>query len=327
MPSDEDVSKLLSVVDSPEDEIAFLLLVDTGIRIQELATIKIKNINLNDASIVVNGKGGKTRTVYLSEITIEHLKSYVQDINGEYLFPPSRVDARSQYRNRTFFERRLRELCKQAGIERITPHQLRHFFATYTLSRGGDIKAVSELLGHADVGITLKIYHHVNAKAIRQMHWKYSPICTIGNTLISKKNHGSVECGYYNWCTKTLHVPDAISVFHSEHLLIIRLRYCFFNTSFLNQFHNSRPLRLEIFKSNLVRTAKEYFLTKKYETTTTIAALPIIPIMSHQLVSGVGVVVGDGNGVGVCGTAGASGAAGTFSLTVNAPSNPSTSTV
>jgi len=59
VPSDEDVAKLLSVVTESEDKIAILLLVDTGIRIQELATIKIKNINLNDASIVVNGKGGR----------------------------------------------------------------------------------------------------------------------------------------------------------------------------------------------------------------------------------------------------------------------------
>jgi len=70
----------------------------------------------------------------------------------------------------------LRELCEQTGIERVTPHQLRHYFATYTLSRGGDIKADSEMLGHADVGITLRIYHHVNAKVIREMHLEYSPL-------------------------------------------------------------------------------------------------------------------------------------------------------
>ena len=97
-------------------------------------------------------------------------------LSGEYLFPSTRADAKSEYRNRTFFEKRLREWCKQIGIERITPHQLRHYFATYTLSRGGDIKAVSEMLGHADVGITLKIYHHVNAKSIQQMHREYGPL-------------------------------------------------------------------------------------------------------------------------------------------------------
>lgn len=176
VPSDEDVSKLLSVVHSDEDRLALSLLIDCGLRIQELVTIKLKNIDLNDKSILINGKGGKTRTVYLSETTVEHLHAYVPTLNGEYLFPSSRADARSSYRNRTYFERRLRELCGQAGIECITPHQLRHYFATYTLSRGGDVKAVSEMLGHADVGITLKIYHHVDSKSIRQMHLEHSPL-------------------------------------------------------------------------------------------------------------------------------------------------------
>ena len=61
-------------------------------------------------------------------------------------------------------------------IEQITPHQLRHYFATHTLSNGADVKAVSETLGHADVGITLKIYHHVNARAIKERHREFSPV-------------------------------------------------------------------------------------------------------------------------------------------------------
>ena len=176
LPSDEDVAELLTVVHNPEEEVALLLLVDTGMRITELATIKLKNIDLDDMSILINGKGGKTRTVYLSGATIEHLRDYVQTLHGEYLFPSAKADAKGEYRNRTYFEKRLRELCDRVGIERITPHQLRHYFATYTLSHGGDIKAVSEMLGHADVGVTLKIYHHVSAMAIKDMHCRYSPL-------------------------------------------------------------------------------------------------------------------------------------------------------
>jgi integrase len=176
VPSDEDVAKLLSVADKVEDEIALLLLVDTGMRVTELATIKLKNIDLDDASILTNGKGGKSRVVYLSESTVEHLRDYMQTLSSEYLFPSTRADAKGEYRNRTYFEKQLRELCKTASIERITPHRLRHYFATYTLSRGGDMKAVSEMLGHADVGITLKIYHHVDAKSIQKMHREYSPL-------------------------------------------------------------------------------------------------------------------------------------------------------
>ena len=111
VPSDEDVAKLLSVVQSQEDKVALLLLVDTGIRVTELATIKTKNINLDDASIMINGKGGKTRIVYLSESTIEHLRCYMRTLSGEYLFPSTRADAKFDYRNRTFFENRMRGWC------------------------------------------------------------------------------------------------------------------------------------------------------------------------------------------------------------------------
>jgi len=176
VPSDEDVAKLLDAANTEEDKVALLLLVDTGIRVSELATIKLKNIDLDDASVLINGKGGKTRTVYLSETSVKHLQDYACKLNGEYLFPVNRSDASLEYRSREYFRKRLSELCNRAGIERISPHQLRHYFATYTLSRGGDVKAVSEMLGHADVGITLKIYHHVSAKAIRDMHRECSPL-------------------------------------------------------------------------------------------------------------------------------------------------------
>ena len=178
VPTDEEVRKLFQELDNDEDRVALLLLVDCGLRVTELAIIKLKNINLQDSNILINGKGGKTRTVYLSEKSVKHLRDYVSKLHGEYLFPVNRSDAKCQYHSRRFFKDRLFELCEKAGVERITPHQLRHYFATHTLSNGADVKAVSEMLGHADVGITLKIYHHVNAKSIRQMHKEYSPLAT-----------------------------------------------------------------------------------------------------------------------------------------------------
>jgi len=76
-------------------------------------------------------------------------------------------------------------------MERITPHQLRNYFTTYTLSRGGDIKAVSEILGHADLGITLKIYHHVDAELIQQMHREYGPLTSL--TMSSLKELSTID--------------------------------------------------------------------------------------------------------------------------------------
>ena len=179
VPTGEEVRKLFQAVDNDEDRLALLLLVDCGMRITELATIKLKNINLDDASILINGKGGKTRTVYLSDKSVKFLRGYINKLSGEYLFPVNRSDANNGHRNRRFFEIRLSELCERAGIIQITPHQLRHYFATHTLTNGADVKAVSEMLGHADVGITLKIYHHVNARAIREMHREFSPVAEL----------------------------------------------------------------------------------------------------------------------------------------------------
>jgi site-specific recombinase XerD len=179
VPTDEEVKKLFQVVDNDEDKLALLILVDCGLRVTELASIKLKNINLDDASILINGKGAKIRTVYLSETSVRYIQEYTSKLNGEYLFPVNRSDTNYQHRNRGYFEDRLSELCDKAGIERITPHQLRHYFATHTLSNGADVKAVSEMLGHADVGITLKIYHHVNTRAIRDMHREFSPVIQV----------------------------------------------------------------------------------------------------------------------------------------------------
>ena len=67
------LKKLFQAVDKDEDRLALLLLVDCGLRITELASIKLKNINLDDASILINGKGGKTRTVYLSDQSVRFL--------------------------------------------------------------------------------------------------------------------------------------------------------------------------------------------------------------------------------------------------------------
>ena len=77
VPSDEEVSKLFQELDNDEDRLALLLLVDCGLRVTELASIELKNIHLEDASILINGKGGKTRTFYLSETSVKYLNYYI----------------------------------------------------------------------------------------------------------------------------------------------------------------------------------------------------------------------------------------------------------
>lgn len=150
-----------------------------GFKVHELATIRIEKINFDDSSIEILGKGGKMRTVYFSGTTGKYLRAFTNERKSGYLFTPKRSDAAKEFRSNRYFQNRLGELCQKAGVQRITPHQLRHYFATYTLSHGGDVKAVSEMLGHADVTITLKVYHHVNAESIKRMHAEHSPLTAL----------------------------------------------------------------------------------------------------------------------------------------------------
>jgi site-specific recombinase XerD len=182
VPSDDDIRRLFQIVNSDEDKLILSLLINCGIRVTELASIKLKNMNLDNSCILINGKGGKDRSVYFSQSTVNGLHNYPSGIIGEHLFPVTRDDAQIGHYNRRYFEERLSGICKKAGVEHITLHQLRHYFATHTLSNGADVKAVSKMLGHADVGITLKIYHHVNPEAVKQMHREYSPLVNIGLT-------------------------------------------------------------------------------------------------------------------------------------------------
>ncbi len=179
VPKEDEVAKVMQLLDNVEYTIALLLLIDCGIRVTELATIKTSDIDFSGSSILIHGKGSKIRIVYLSDTVNKQLRQYVKTLKGNYLFASTRSDASIPHRSRRYFENMLDTLCKRAGVDRITPHELRHYFATHALSHGADVKAVSEFLGHADVTITLKIYHHVNAKAIREMHREFSPIANL----------------------------------------------------------------------------------------------------------------------------------------------------
>jgi len=172
IPKLADVQKLLTVDMSLADRMMIQLLLDTGMRVEELATIKIKNIQLDQHRLIVMGKGQKERVVPLSPSTARLLDAYLQELPeaSDYLFPSRKCTSSKDYTTTYTFRRHLEALCKKAGIPRISPHALRHLVATTLLERGGDIKAVSQLLGHADVMITLQVYHHVGRKQIEEMH-------------------------------------------------------------------------------------------------------------------------------------------------------------
>lgn len=173
----EEVDDLLNITCSTIYEIrnkAMLeLLYATGIRISELCSLTMSNLFLEDGFIKVMGKGSKERIVPVHEIAIDTLKNYLSyardDLLGskdsEYVF----ISSRHTRITRQAFFKFLKRLCEEKGIKKnISPHTIRHSFATHLLNNGADLRSVQELLGHSDISTT-QIYTHLsNEKLISE---------------------------------------------------------------------------------------------------------------------------------------------------------------
>lgn len=146
------------------------LLYSSGIRISEALNIKIKDINMDDKSIRILGKGSKMRIVYFGEYAKEYLEEYLKVRNSslEYLF---------LNKNNTLLTRRgaeyiISNLVKTSLLKKkVTPHTFRHSYATEMLNNGADIRSVQELLGHSSLSTT-GIYTHVTNEVVRREYLK-----------------------------------------------------------------------------------------------------------------------------------------------------------
>lgn len=152
-------------------------LFSTGLRVAELASLN-RDINLNRDEITVRGKGDKLRVVFLSEGAKKSLKAYLnkRDDIDDALFAqtgkPSSKDRSTRLTTRSI-ERIVKKYAVSAGIaKKVTPHTVRHSFATDLLQNGADIRSVQALLGHASINTT-QIYTHVTDKHLRDIHKKF----------------------------------------------------------------------------------------------------------------------------------------------------------
>ena len=176
LPTREDIEKLLNThTYRSSDEVKFklilVLLLDCGLRISEAASIRKANIDFDRLEIKVRGKGDRERTVPVSPTTTELLKVYIsQDGKSEWLFPGNNklgyLDIRS-------YEHSMRRVCRRLGIKPISPHQLRHAFATYSLKAGARLEVISKLLGHSSIATTADIYTHWSREDLRREHERY----------------------------------------------------------------------------------------------------------------------------------------------------------
>jgi len=186
----DDVERLIKAVDEEKDQLTRLrdhaileMLFSTGLRISELTSVKRDNINLKRGEFSVRGKGDKMRLVFLSHKAIESINQYLKERkdNSKALFV--RHDAKESVEKQMesmsekvsgltprSIQRIIKKYAKLAGImKKITPHTLRHSFATDLLTNGADIRSVQELLGHASISTT-QIYTHLTNKRLRDVH-------------------------------------------------------------------------------------------------------------------------------------------------------------
>lgn len=153
------------------------LLYATGIRVSELVNLKLTNIHLDEDLIRVMGKGSKERICPISEICEKYLRIYINEYRNsllknktsEYLF----INNFGNTITRQGFFKNLKQIAKIQGIEKeISPHTLRHSYATHLLSHGADLRIIQELLGHSDLSTT-EIYTHVVNDKIKSEYEKH----------------------------------------------------------------------------------------------------------------------------------------------------------
>lgn len=155
----------------------FELIYATGMRVSEVANLKIDALDLKSKSIRVIGKGSKTRIVYFGSTTEELLTKYL-NIRTSLLKKPSEylfVNADGNICKRQTIENYIKKIMQTSSVKhKITPHTLRHTYATHLLDNGADIRSVQELLGHENLDTT-EIYTHVSNERLRSVYLKCHP--------------------------------------------------------------------------------------------------------------------------------------------------------
>lgn len=182
--TEDDVERLL---DAPElndpvhfrDRAMLEVLYATGLRVTELVSLQLFEVNLNQGVVRVMGKGGKERLVPLGEEAISWVQRYLVEVRplllgeniSDVLFP----SRRGQMMTRQTFWHRIKHYALLAGIDKpLSPHVMRHAFATHLLNHGADLRVVQMLLGHSDLSTT-QIYTHVAQQRLQSLHQQHHP--------------------------------------------------------------------------------------------------------------------------------------------------------
>ena len=182
----EEVKRLL---DQPEpndalsvrDKTMLELLYATGVRISELINLKRSNLLFEIGCVRVLGKGNKERIVPVGEVAMDWVNRYLKDFRPKLVSPNSKsgdflfLNARGNRLTRMGAYKILRKYVNKTGIKKkVSPHTLRHSFATHLLEGGADLRAVQEMLGHADISTT-QVYTQVDREYLKEVHRTFHP--------------------------------------------------------------------------------------------------------------------------------------------------------
>lgn len=155
------------------------LLYSCGIRVSELVNARLENVDLEKGYLRVIGKGNKERLVPMGRVVCQILQDYLQKSRPKFVKARTGgeifLGQHGQKLTITRIWEILNDHAQKAGIKkRVYPHALRHSFATHLLQNGADLRAIQEMLGHADISTT-QIYTHVDNSALKHTHWKFHP--------------------------------------------------------------------------------------------------------------------------------------------------------
>jgi len=152
------------------------LFYSAGLRISELANLPLREVSIEESSLRVRGKGSKVRLVPLGKNAIKRIQAWLGvRSEGKVLDDTLFLSKRGKRMGRTSVWSVVKRYSRLANIEQnVTPHMLRHSFATHLLDNGADLRAVQEMLGHADISTT-QIYTHVSTERLSKAHKKFHP--------------------------------------------------------------------------------------------------------------------------------------------------------
>jgi len=160
------------------DKAMLELLYATGLRVSELVSLKIKDLNLEDGFLLCLGKGGKERIVPIGDSAASAIRRYIDEARPLLLKQPINflfLTRRGSPFTRQGFWKLLKSYAKKADLKlKISPHILRHTFATHLLERGADLRSVQLMLGHSQI-TTTQVYTHVSRQQLRRVYDKFHP--------------------------------------------------------------------------------------------------------------------------------------------------------